>query len=100
MKYDKDTLVSAWRRRSCQDLNAAVLLHEQGDLSRLVYIASQKDAEFESLESLADLSDMAVAGRYPESDQWIVEYDVADWIITVRNACDFIWSKCRVASND
>lgn len=45
MKYDKSTLVSAWKRRSCQDMNAAVLLHEQGDLEETSLFHLQQCAE-------------------------------------------------------
>lgn len=63
------------------------------DLELLVDIAREKDADFEQLNSVASMTDFAVAGRYPESDQWIDDCDPVEWMPVVRQACDFIWRK-------
>ncbi len=39
------------------------------------------------------MTDFAVVGRYPESDQWIDDYEPSEWIVTVQQACDFVWRK-------
>jgi HEPN domain-containing protein len=65
------------------------------DLELLLDIAIDKDSDFEQLESVADLTDFAVAGRYPESDQWIENCDPGEWMVAVRRACDFIWIKIK-----
>ncbi len=63
------------------------------DLELLVDIAREKDADFEQLDSVAAMTDFAIAGRYPESDQWIDDCDPAEWMPVVQQACDFIWRK-------
>ncbi len=65
------------------------------DLELLLDIARRKDADFEQLESAAGLTDFAIAGKYPESDQWIDDCDTEEWLATTRHACDFIWGKIR-----
>ncbi len=65
------------------------------DLELLLDIARQKDADFEQLESATGLTDFAIAGRYPESDQWIDGCDTEEWMATTRHACDFIRGKIR-----
>jgi len=58
MKHDKEALAASWKRRSCQDLKAAELLvSEEG---------------------------MQVAGRYPESDQWIDDCNPSEWMAIVQ----------------
>ncbi len=65
MERNKSALVASWKRRSDQDMKAA------------------------------GLTDFAIAGRYPESDQWIDGCDTEEWMATTRHACDFIWGKIR-----
>ncbi len=63
------------------------------DIELLLNIASEKDAGFDKFESVADLTDFAVAGRYPESDQWIEECNPTEWMPIAQNICNFIWDK-------
>jgi len=65
------------------------------DLEVLVDLAREQDAGFDRLDSVTALTDFAVAGRYPESDQWIDDCDPSDWMVIVQHSCDFIWQKIR-----
>ena len=38
---------------------------------------------------------MQVAGRYPESDQWIDDCNPSEWMAIVQQACEFIWQRIK-----
>jgi len=63
------------------------------DLEILVDIAIEKDADFVELNAIIPMTDFVVAGRYPESDQWLDDCEPVEWIELIRQACDFIWLK-------
>jgi len=63
------------------------------DLEMLIDLAKEQDTDFDQLDSVAALTDFAVAGRYPESDQWIEDCDPSEWMESIRQACDFVWKK-------
>ncbi len=63
------------------------------DLEVLVDLAREQDADFDQLDSVTAMTDFAVAGRYPESDQWIDDCDPSEWMAIVQQACDFVWRK-------
>ena len=61
--------------------------------SSLTPLIQKQDIDFGQLDSVTAMTDFAVAGRYPESDQWIDECDPLEWITIVQQACNFIWQK-------
>jgi len=63
------------------------------DLEILVDLARKQDVDFDQLDSVTTMTDFAVAGRYPESDQWIDDFNPSEWMVIVEQACDFIWQK-------
>jgi len=63
------------------------------DLEVLLHLSQKQDIDFEQLDSVTAMTDFAVAGRYPESDQWIGECDPLEWMTIVQQACGFIWQK-------
>jgi len=63
------------------------------DLEVLIDLAKEKDADFDQLDSVTAITDFAVAGRYPESDQWIEDCDPSEWMESIQQACDFVWKK-------
>jgi len=63
------------------------------DLEVLIDLAKEQDTDFDQLDSVAALTDFAVAGRYPESDQWIEDCDPSEWMESIWQACDFVWKK-------
>jgi len=118
MKHDKEALVASWERRSCQDLKAAKLLINEDGMQEATLFHLQQAIEkalkayliwravnfphthdleilvdFDQLDSVTTMTDFAVAGRYPESDQWIDDFNPSEWMVIVEQACDFIWQK-------
>jgi len=71
----------------------AVSFPHTHDLEVLVDLAREQDADFEQLDSVTDMTDFAVAVRYPESDQWIDDCDPSEWMVIVERACDFVLRK-------
>ena len=71
----------------------AVCFPHTHDLEVLVDLAIEQDADFEQLDSVTDMTDFAVAVRYPESDQWIDDCDPSEWMVIVERACDFVLRK-------
>jgi len=56
-------------------------------------LAREQDAGFDRLDVVVAMTDFAVAGRYPESDQWIDGCDSSEWMAIVEQACDVVWQK-------
>jgi len=65
-------------------------------LEVLVDLAREQDTDFDRLDSVTTMTDFAVAGRYPESDQWIDDCDPSEWMAIVQQACDFVWQKIEL----
>ena len=63
------------------------------DLEVLVDLAREQDEGFDRLDVVVAMTDFAVAGRYPESDQWIDGCDPSEWMAIVEQACDVVWQK-------
>jgi len=72
---------------------SAVNFPHTHDLEVLIDLAKEQDVDFGQLESVTAMTDFAVAGRYPESDQWIGDCDPSEWMESIGVACDFVWKK-------
>jgi len=74
-------------------IRCAVSFPHTHDLEVLLDLAREQDADFDQLDSVTDMTDFAVAVRYPESDQWIDDCDPSEWMVIVERACDFVLQK-------
>jgi len=63
------------------------------DIECLLDMVVKLDATFEQWERLGDISIFAVAGRYPESDEWIGDCYPHDWLDDVQALYLFVCEK-------